>query len=229
MKKVLVVTDSNAMPQKGLSYEETWLGRMVSTHNDYHFIHSCRRGSSTARLAEFDESGYDHPFDVLEYYEPEVVILQIGGTDAAPRLIKKKSFLGYLLTIVHRRIKWQIIELYQKYSTRSIKKADLPMSHVERNFENYFKRANELNVKVIMVMCSRFPSWTAKKSPELRKYWDICNDIMMKHAAKYDNIYPIHPFDENDDIDNLILDDFHPKPEGHEIVFNNINKQFCQL
>ena len=226
MKKVICITDSVAMPRPGLSYEETWIGRMVKHYSEYHFIHSSRRASSTARIAKFDYSGYDDPLDTLEHYEPEIAILQIGSADSAPRLIKRKSLFSFILSTLNHNIRWKIIVAYSKFFGRSIRKADLPMSHIRNNFKNYFKRANELDVKLIVVLCGKLPSWTQKKSPELKKYWGICNEIIMQEADVYDNIITMHPFSDDVDVDKLIPDDFHPMSEGQEIIFNNIKIQF---
>ncbi|HON16100.1 MAG TPA: hypothetical protein PLA51_06445, partial [Spirochaetota bacterium] len=83
--KLLIITDSVSMPRPGIPYESTWIYKLKKEFPNLDIIDKAARGSTSMRLVTEGGGGVD----LLETYMPDIVILQIGITECAPRLFKK--------------------------------------------------------------------------------------------------------------------------------------------
>ena len=85
--KVMIVTDSLSMPRPEIRYEDTWIYLLKQEFPQYDIIDRPGRGSTTTRLVTEGGGGVD----LLETYMPDIVIIQLGMADCAPRLFNKRG------------------------------------------------------------------------------------------------------------------------------------------
>ena len=104
-KKVIIITDSVGMPRDELKYEDTWIYMLKNTFKNHDFIDKSARGSTTARLVTEGGSG----IDTLETYNPDIVILQLGITECAPRLFKKPGLEFYIVSRMPAKLRAKYI------------------------------------------------------------------------------------------------------------------------
>lgn len=93
-KKVLCIGDSLALPGHLNKYEDTWFYNLKQNFPDYDFISFFKRQLTTDVLVKMGggKEGVDkmpNGADCLEFYKPDIVVLQLGIVDCAPRLLNK--------------------------------------------------------------------------------------------------------------------------------------------
>ena len=138
--KVLCISDSLGLPRDGVSYEETWFYKLITRFPHVHFISKFQRLQTTSVLKEKDYSSY---------YHPDIVIMQLGICDCAPRIILQNDLKWLLLERILNRINknlfWKLIKKYKKRS------ADVVMVSPEKfrgNISRYFDNLiNQEHVK----------------------------------------------------------------------------------
>lgn len=127
--KVLIITDSLGFPRSApelLLYEETYIALLRNKFTEYDIIHQGRGGATIKEL--FNHSSYYH-----ETLNPDIVIIQSGIVDCAPRaltlteqhVISRLPFLSEILISFvkknsnflrkFRNIKYTPVEVYQEY------------------------------------------------------------------------------------------------------------------
>ncbi|MFW0737289.1 hypothetical protein [Flavobacterium sp. T12S277] len=127
--KVLIITDSLGFPRSTpelLLYEETYIALLRNKFADYDIIHQGRGGATIREL--YNHSTYYH-----ETLNPDIVIIQSGIVDCAPRaltlteqhIISRLPFVSKILISLvkknsnflrrYRKIKYTPVEIYQEY------------------------------------------------------------------------------------------------------------------
>lgn len=225
MKRILIIGDSLAMPRGEVPYEETWPYFLGKKFPDYEFIDKTRRASKSDRLVN-EGGGYKNikrGADVLEHYNPDVVIVQIGITDCSPRYFRKSSLFSKLLNVSPNFIKSSIYSFIKKYFERKVKYADIDSNIFEKNWRNYIDRAVANNTEIIIISISAVSSEFIKKSPEIEIAIQTYNIILKNLASEFKNVTYIDPIDKNV-IEKVAIDELHVNKEGHKIVFEELKK-----
>lgn len=221
---IIIIGSSMSMPRLEVSYENTWPYKLQNHfYDDYLFIDKCKRASSTNRLVN-EGSGHGDNIgssDLLEYYNPKLVITQIGIADCAPRLIKRFSPIVKLINVSPNTIKKPFYYILKKIRTRKVKYADVSIKEFRNNWENYIERAFNLGTEIICVLISEPTSIVKEKSPEIKKAIDIYNKILIELDKKYSNFTTIEAYSQSE-IDSISLDEFHVDEYGHEILFKKL-------
>lgn len=229
-ERILIIGSSMALPRLEVPFENTWPYKLQNYfQNDYFFIDRCKRASSTNRLKN-EGSGHGDKIkgsDLLEYYEPKIVITQIGIVDCAPRLIKRFSLIVKLVNISPKFIKNTFYSILKNYRNRKVKYADLTRDEFKANWENYIQRAASIKTEIICVLISEPSSIVKEKSPEIKKAIDIYNSILIELSIRYVNFTIVEAYSQSQ-IDLISLDEFHVNEEGHDILFNKI-KNLIQI
>lgn len=122
-KKVLCIGDSLSLPGHLNSYEDTWFYLLKKGFPDLDFISYFKRQLSTNVLVSMGggENGMDKwpkGADCLEAYMPEIVILQLGIVDCAPRLLH--NFDKIILKLIPLNHTSNYIKLIKKIRSRNI-------------------------------------------------------------------------------------------------------------
>ena len=87
-ERILIITDSISMPRMEIKYEETWIYLLKKKFKHLDIIDRPARGATSMRLINEGGGG----LDLLEFYLPGIIILQLGLAECAPRLFKKNGF-----------------------------------------------------------------------------------------------------------------------------------------
>jgi len=218
-KRILIIADSMAMPRPDVKYEETWISLVKQAFPDYDFLDRPDRGSTTLRLVTEGGGGVD----LLEIYEPDLVIMQIGMAECAPRLFKKTGFEYFFLNrIIPSRFRLNYVNFIKKKRGRNPKITDVSPDNFRANLINYFGRAQKTGVKVIVLLISKATKLFLSKSPYIMENVNLYNSIYREVADSFPNVELVIPFDENVDLEKISLDEVHVNAQGHQIIFNNL-------
>lgn len=219
--RCIIVGSSMAMPSLQLSYEDTWVYKLIKIYKDSEFVDKSRRSSSVRRLVSEGQNSLG--YDLLEFYNPNFVILQIGITDASPRLLPR----GKLYTKIINKLPFSkfIYNIVRKTKGRTISCADLTQEQFYDCLSKYAKRALDLGIDVYCIKIAHCGSKVIKVSPHMNEAIDLYNKMYDKLSCEFDNVQLITPFagyDESKLDDILQSDHIHLTPKGCDIVLNNI-------
>lgn len=221
LNRCIVIGSSMSMPSLELKYEDTYLFKLKQYFSDIEFIDKCRRSSSVQRLVSEGQNSLG--FDLLEFYNPNFVILHLGATDAAPRLLpRKKTWTKFINLLPFSGI---IYDFVRKTKGRTISCADLSPDAFYNCLEKYIKRAQNMGVIVFCIKIIHFGSKLVKASPHVNESFDLYNKQFEKLTNNFSNVKLINALPEMSisDIDQILQSDsMHLTSEGSLIVFENI-------
>ncbi len=211
------------MPRRGTAYEDTWVYKLIDAIPEWEFIDKIKRGSTTERLV--NEGGQSHPIhgaDLLENYKPDIVILQLGIVDCAPRYMKKR--LEKIVNIILRK---SVLTWYMKYvkthHTRNPRNAYVLPDRFYANLREFCQRANTIGTKIIVIMIAPVSDIFINKNPYINDSINTYNEIYRHLSKEFTNITLVQPYD-NSDLGGISDDGYHLNIEGHNIVFHKLMK-----
>lgn len=125
MKKILCIGDSLALPGHLNSYEDTWFHKLKKEFPNYDFISFFKRQLTTDVLVTMGGGvrGIDKwpkGADSLEAYLPDMVIIQLGIVDYAPRLLYNVEIK--ILSKMPASLSMFYIHIIKKFRARNKKK-----------------------------------------------------------------------------------------------------------
>jgi acyl-CoA thioesterase I len=228
--KVLCIGDSTSLPGNSNSYEDTWYYKLKKEFPELDFISVLRRSLTTKILVT--EGGGDKidnfPMgaDCLEFYNPEIIIIQLGIVDCAPRLINQNNLIWKIV----KRFPQNFINLYinylKKFSKRNPKNVLVSEEVFELNLLSYFERCQKNSVKKLHYILIPIPDQVMiDKNPFIVSNIINYNNIIKKFALKYDFINLIEVLDARI-LKDIYSDGYHPNPNGNEVVFNALCNSF---
>ena len=222
-KRILIIGSSMAMPRMEVPYEETWIYKLKKHFNDYDIIDKSRRASTSRRLVS-EGGGYKNikkGADLLEHYNPDIIITQIGITDCAPRLFREDNILIKLINRLPNIITKEMWKIIKKYKKRKPENAFILPYDFENFFENYIQRAKKINSKVITLFISQPSKYLLQKNYQIEQSINIYNQILLRLSNKYDNIITLESFNKKN-IQKFAIDEFHVDKFGHKCVFEKL-------
>lgn len=224
MKKILIVADSMAMPRGEVKYENTWIYKLQQyLESDYIIIDKTKRASTSERLVE-EGGGYKNikeGADLLEHYEPNIVIIQIGITDCSPRYLNKNKLFTKILNRSPQIIQNTIYSFLKKYSSRKPKYSDVSPDKFRENLETYIQRAFLLNTTIIALSISPVTSLFQQKSPHINNNINHYNALMKDLENRHENFKVISPL-ANLNFNEIAVDELHYNEVGHHIIFETL-------
>jgi len=224
--KLLIITDSVSMPRPGIPYESTWIYKLKKEFPNLDIIDKAARGSTSMRLVTEGGGGVD----LLETYMPDIVILQIGITECAPRLFKKHGVEYFFMNkILTQKLRQKYIDYIKLYRVRKAELADVPPVIFKKNLQNYCKRANDYGTKVLIIKILKATDLYIKKSPNIQQSIDLYNSIIDSVAAEFVNVTTLSPLQGHHNIDELCIDELHINKAGHELYFLAISNRIKTL
>lgn len=214
MKRVLCISDSLGLPRKSVDYGETWIAMLRERLPDVDFIPLFRRQSNTDILA----SGGDYG-DTLLYYKPQMIILQLGVCDCAPRYLRTTSFLYRLLCHLPEKMStvcWKVVKALRK---RSINRTDVSLERFRLNVDQYVKACMNNHVSKVIIVQIATPGKAMIKSNSLielsvKRYNQIYEEIAAKYPRVVILINPLHSGDSF----CYVADGYHPNGMGNRLV-----------
>ena len=201
------------LPRENVSYDYIWTKKLKDYFTTFDFIDKSQRGCNTniLRLP-----------DCLEYYNPKIVIIQIGIVDCAPRLLY--NYEEKIVRILPRYINRIYLKLSKIFRRSSARKAYVKPEVFKLNFENYFQRALLSKIEVIYVFkIMRAGSKYTKLNNKVQEAIIRYNKIIDELAEKYGIVKVIDVLSENEEVDKITIEDgYHINYKGHEIVANKL-------
>jgi len=223
---VLIVADSTAMPRDEVPYEGTWIYMVRQAFPDYEFIDRPGRGSTSMRLVLEGGGGKD----LLEYYTPDMVILQVGMAECAPRLFRKTGLEHFLLNkVLPFGLRPAYVNHVKRKRVRNPKITDVSPERFRGNITAYFERARKLGVRVTALLIARPASLFIEKSPHIEANIELYNRIYRETAALFPNVEVIEPFGKEVDVNLICLDEIHISPAGARLIADNLKPSLDRL
>lgn len=224
--KVLCIGDSLALPGHGNRFEDTWFCKLQQSFPQFLFASHFRRALTTHIL--ISEGGGDTTFpggaDCLEFYLPDIIVLQLGIVDCAPRYLRQSSLLNKIMERLPKKLKSFAYSILKKVKKRTAKNADINTNQFFQYLAVYLKRCqkNKVNKVIIIKICTPDERMIVK-SPEIVESIKEYNAIIDQMEQAFDFVSAVGPL--NADHSSTIYDDgYHPNPYGNQLVFEELKK-----
>jgi len=209
-KKVLIVTDSLGLPRPKpdfLKDQECWPYRVSKIAGDFEFYFHMRSGYSTDDLvADLKE--------VLGSYEPDLIFLQIGIVDCAPRALTKKELAFISRLPIFNKILHTLIKKYRENIILWRQITYVDELRFEQNLEKF--KAHFRQAKIAFVPIAPASEGYQANSPGVE------NNIL-----KYNNILcrlceEVPAFINSESLNIFLPDGYHLNSSGHELVYESV-------
>tara|TARA_B110000238_G_C15880385_1_gene333194 strand:+ start:155 stop:559 length:405 start_codon:yes stop_codon:yes gene_type:complete len=125
--RILCVGDSLGMPRNGIPYDCTWFYFLNQMHSIHEYVPRFQRAMTTDNLVGSNKS------DFLENYSPDIVIMQLGIVDCAPRYLPELSFRLKIINRLPFGINKTFWKLLKKHKTRNPKYANVVPPKFRKN------------------------------------------------------------------------------------------------
>jgi lysophospholipase L1-like esterase len=231
MKKILCIGDSLSLPGHLNKYEDTWIYKLKTEFPEIDFITFFKRQLTTEALVSMGggAEGIDNlpkGADCLEFFEPQIVILQLGIVDCAPRLLKKheRIIVSKLPTFISKKY----IDVIKKIRPRKITNTIVPPETFKKNLENYIQRSISCRVQKIIFLQIPYPDNSMiSKNKQIEKnvslYKNIIFDLQQSINKTHSNfITAIDPLDSRLYKEAIFEDGYHPNKKGHSLISNQL-------
>lgn len=219
MTKVLCISDSLALPRDGVAYEETWLYK-IKQQLPLDYIPLFQRFRNTDFLQNQNDS--------LLYYMPDIVVVQLGICDCAPRYVRTKSLLSLLggkIPGFMQSAFWKIIKTIFK---RNKRRTDVSVAKFKSNIQNYIDLCQKNHVKHIVFILIGVPSQkTVEHNPYILDNVEQYNKIILESVKNSAIACTIAPLADGND--NNYIDGYHCNDKGHSLVANRLYLVLCHL
>lgn len=219
--KLLIVADSMAMPRSGVFYEDTWVYSIKKKFVDIDVIEKVKRASTSRRLREEGGDGILEPkgADLLEFYTPDYVLMQLGVADCAPRLFNSDRLFTKVLHQIPSKITNLFINYIKVKRGRKAIYAYVNIEEFKNNIINYLDRAQKLKVKSIFAIeIGEVSSEINEKSPEFRKQIESYNRVLHELSDLYDFFIVIPTGLTTENITNYSIDGYHLNANGQKFL-----------
>jgi hypothetical protein len=211
-KKILVITDSLGLPRtepQSVNDSEAW-PHMLANHVE-HEVYTFTRGGATSSDIVRELGGY------LGAYTPDIVIVQIGIVDCAPRALTRRELkvvsvlpvIGKLVNRVVKRFRKNIV-MARKITYTNKNEFKLNVELIKEAFNN-----SEVYFVSILSALEDYEEYNPGVSDNIADYNKILGE-----QGNY--ISPYRP----ENLDAITMSDFHHlNKNGHKIVFNAVLKE----
>lgn len=222
--RVLIIGDSLVMPRLEYNYDETWLSCLVNHYPAVEFIDKSRRSSSVRRLMDDGAGAGDsrRGADLLEYYNPDLVITQIGITDCSPRLLKRDKLYTKVINSLPRGVSNVIYNYIRRTKGRTLKNNDLTTEEFRNCWENYIKRANEIGTKILCILIAPAVGRFIAANPLVEESIRIYNQVLWDLSQQYTNFICILPFAKLEMEEFALIDGYHVGARGHKALYKKL-------
>jgi acyl-CoA thioesterase I len=232
-KKILIIGDSLSLPGHSNNYEDTWVYKVKNYFKDFDFITHLQRSLTTNVLVSQGGGGPDdfpRGSDVLEYYMPDIVIIQLGIVDCAPRLFNKDKLIVKIIDRLPKLIKTIIYNTKLRITGRLVENSYVSLSFFKKNLINYLDRAKQNKTRKIIFISICYPDERMRsKNPNIYDQVDLYNNVILNVSKLFDDILVINPLDSRIHNDVIYEDGYHPNSYGNEIVYSELKKSLKNI
>lgn len=221
MKIVLCNGDSLGMPRENVLFEDTWFFRLSNSlpKEKFCFINNFRRANTTNALASKD---------FLENYNPNIVIIQLGIVDCAPRIYNTNSLLIKIINRLPTYFKDFFWFISKKYKKRSQENAEVSLHKFKENIENFVQRCKITGIDKCIFIKIQIPGQAmVKKNPEIINSITLYNEVFDQVAVKYSFVKVLNPLFEGNQ-NWYVEDGYHVNKNGFQQVYNSLINEFLK-
>ncbi len=207
------------MPRPGISYEETWIYLLRQRFPGIDIIDRPGRGSTSMRL--YTEGGGG--VDLLEMYNPDMVILQIGLTECAPRLFRKAGLESFIMKrLMPKKFIPRYVEHVKKTRGRNPEITEVSPEVFKRNIFSYAQRCRNAGTDLLIIKILEPTEIYIEKSPFIKQNIDLYNSIYKSAEKAFSNVSFLDPVGSENDVNLLCVDELHINQQGHLLYFDSI-------
>ncbi len=222
MKRLLIIGESLPLPSDELQYDDTWIHLMQINYPDLEIVDKCVRSRSIITLMHGGPEGKAK--NLYEWYNPDFIILHLGISDCAPRLLPRKKKITKLIN--HLPFSNLIYSFFRKHGGRLIEYADVAPQEFKENLEGYVKKVAPTPVGIVQI--SKVTTPTLIKSPQFNKAIDLYNAIINQVALENTNATLILGLDGTD-ISSYQSDGLHLSAKGQKQIFKRCSEYINTL
>ncbi|MBN2777438.1 MAG: SGNH/GDSL hydrolase family protein [Bacteroidales bacterium] len=231
--KILCIGDSLSRPGHTNLYEDTWFYKLKEKYKNYDFISVFQRSLTTDGLitmgADVNNNKFPYGSDCLEYYNPQVVILQLGIVDCAPRLIKENSLVWKIVRRMPKKVVNKYIDYLKRNNKRDTENVYVSKEKFRSNLIAYFNRCQKNEVLKVIYIAIPIPGQEMIfKNPSIITNVIKYNDIISEVSQKYDFVKIVNPLNA-DKGEDIYDDGYHPNPRGNIIVLESLVSELEQI
>lgn len=225
-KEVLLVQgDSLTLPHDSVPYPHTWPGLLQRDLDEFYVVNVGQSEKTTADLS----GGLNvHQKRELEYYEPEIVVVQVGIVDCAPRYFRRWEKQLLDLIPVHT-VSDGLFFLAKYLRSRSESRSYVDKPTFRSNLESYCSRAEKADVDRIVLVNILQPGTTyTEKNPRIEESITSYNAIIEDVADQFSNAETLRPLADDPTVEkamieaNTLSDGYHLNREGHRHLFKRL-------
>ena len=214
--KILCVGDSLGLPREDVVYEDTWFCKLKNYFLKHDFYEHFERGLLISTALDNFGSYY-------VFYHPDIVIIQTGICDCAPRYINEKKLKVKIIKAIFEKL--GMINLFWKIVKSGGRKptcVDTPINVFYDKFEKLVSRFIENGTKrIILVKIGHATNSILERNPFFNQNVDLYNKEIDKITALNNKkITVINPLDKVDE--TLFVDGYHCNSHGMDLVFDSL-------
>ena len=214
--RALIIADSLALPRDGIDYEQTWPAILATRLPEITWINRAQRLSTTERLYERGNGGAD----CLEFYRPDLAVLQLGIVDCAPRVLHRRT-----AAVVYRLplgLGARVPAWLERRRGRKSSNCYVPLAAYEANLRAYLARAATQGTHVIAISVLPASRLLVSKNPLVVAQITAYNDVLDRLAREIDHFEVAHPFKAAPSSDHLFVDGYHLNEQGARVVVDGL-------
>lgn len=222
MRVVACLGDSMAMPRKNVPYKDTWCYMLKSFYSE-HPIEGGVDFASSFRRALMSSDAIQQYLDLVGLYDAELLIVQIGITDCAPRRINDRLLFWKLLIKIAGRMHltaafWNVVKKMFKRNKNTVYTSKDKYEQNMRLLVNKFLSDNPAKQVLFILIASPseyFLSRSKFVGDNIRAY----NTVLKQICQEDERVSFINPLDCGDK-DLFVEDGYHPSAKGNRLVFD---------
>lgn len=222
---LLIQGDSLSLPRQSVGYLETWPGLLQQNLNEFCVVSIARSEKTTD---DFSSDLEEHHKRELEYYNPQILVVQIGIVDCAPRYFRKweKAILDLIPIDI---VSSGLFFVGKHLRDRSAKRAYVKQSQFKLNLQSYCRRVEQTDVNQIFLTKILQPTQELlENNPQIEWCITEYNSIIDEVACEFDIVETIRPLDNDPATEqelaaeHTLADGYHLNSDGHRRLFERL-------
>ena len=175
MKRVVLIGDSLGMPREGLKREETYPYLIKSELTDFDIVSIHARANDSGR-----QSTKQSLRESIDLLQPDVIVIQLGIVDCAPRLFTRMEthFVRYLLGV--RTFIRKFMSKRRHFFTKLLPKTYVKKADFEKNILKIVERGREYDASVLVVNIANTSERNKERSYGFEKNILAYNNILQE-------------------------------------------------
>lgn len=214
--RILCIGDSLGLPREYVNYEDTWFYKLQKKYPNIEFVDMFERGLLITKAYENFDSYY-------LFYPSDIVIIQTGICDCAPRYIDERKFYVKIAKFIFRKL--GLISIFWKIAKLKGRKSTCVSTSIESFCIFFCKLLDEIlengTKYIIVIKIGHATESVIKRNPLLNSNVDKYNEEIEKICNTHkDRVKVINPLDIA--LDKLFVDGYHCNNVGMNVVYNNL-------